>query len=224
MIGPCCRGYHVAMTDLNERIAQFEHMAREDPDNDMAHFSLGSAYFQAGRHAEAAKSLRRCLELNNEMSKAYQLAGEALIECGDEAAAAGLLTAGYEVAARKGDVMPKNAMGELLARIGREPPQLGADVEAEASQLKESGAFVCQRTGRKGTQLPDPPMRGALGQWIYENISAETWHEWVGQGTKVINELRLDFSREEDQHVYDTHMCEYLGIDDALYEQLTAKA
>ncbi len=212
------------MTDLNERIAQFEHMALEDPDNDMAHFSLGSAYLQAGRPADAARSLRRCIELNDEMSKAYELAGQALIESGDDAAAAGILTAGYEIAARKGDVMPKNAMAELLARIGREPPQLGADVEAQANQLKESGAFICQRTGRPGTQLPDPPMRGGLGQWIYENISAETWRDWIGQGTKVINELRLDFSREQDQQVFDSHMCEFLGIDDALHAQLTAKA
>ncbi len=211
------------MTDLNERIAQFEHMALEDPDNDMAHFSLGSAYLQAGRPADAERSLRRCLQLNDEMSKAYELAGQALIESGDDAAAAGILTAGYVVAARKGDVMPKNAMAELLARIGREPPQLGADVEAQANQLKESGAFICQRTGRPGTQLPEPPMRGGLGQWIYENISAETRRDWIGQGTKVINELRLDFSREEDQEVFDAQMCEYLGIDDTLYVQLTAK-
>ena len=51
-------------------------------------------------------------------------------------------------------------------------------------------------------------------EWIRDNISAETWHEWIGQGTKVINELRLDFSREEDQAVYDQHMYEFLGIDD----------
>ena len=224
MIGSCRERYHVAMTDLNERIAQFEHMALEDPDNDMAHFSLGSAYLQAERHADAARSLRRCIELNDEMSKAYELAGQALIESGDDAAAAGILTAGYEIAARKGDVMPKNAMAELLKRIGREPPQLGADIEAQANELKKSGAFICQRTGRPGTQLPDPPMRGGLGKWIYENISAETWHDWIGQGTKVINELRLDFSREQDQQVFDSHMCEYLGIDDALHAQLTAKA
>jgi thioredoxin-like negative regulator of GroEL len=42
------------MNSLDERIAQFEKMAVEDPDNDMAHFSLGSAYLQAGRHKEAA--------------------------------------------------------------------------------------------------------------------------------------------------------------------------
>ena len=212
------------MTDLNERIAQFEKMAREDPDNDMAHFSLGSAYLQAGRHGEAAASLRACIGINADMSKAYELAGQALIDAGDESAAGDLLCEGYEVAARKGDVMPKKAIAGMLATIGRELPSLGAEVEAEAEKLKASGAFICQRTGQAGTQLPEPPMRGAMGQWIYDNISAETWQMWIGQGTKVINEMRLDFSREQDQAVFDEQMCDYLGIDAALYEQLTTKA
>ncbi|MCA9296482.1 MAG: Fe(2+)-trafficking protein, partial [Phycisphaerales bacterium] len=68
------------------------------------------------------------------------------------------------------------------------------------------------------------PMRGPVGQWILDNISVETWSDWIGQGTKVINELRLDFSRDEDQVTYERHMCEYLGIDAALYEQLTGHA
>ena len=70
-----------------------------------------------------------------------------------------------------------------------------------AERLRASGTFVCLRTGRPGTKLDKPPFRGRLGQWIFENISAETWKDWIGQGTKVINELRLDFSRERDQEV-----------------------
>ena len=70
------------MSDLNQRIAQFENMANADPDNEMAHFSLGSAYTQAERHAEAAQSFERCIEINPDMSKAYQLAGEAMIKAG----------------------------------------------------------------------------------------------------------------------------------------------
>jgi Flp pilus assembly protein TadD len=56
-----------------ERIAQFEKMTAADPTNEMAHFSLGNAYLQAGRHAEAAKSLEKVIELSPGMSKAYQL-------------------------------------------------------------------------------------------------------------------------------------------------------
>lgn len=206
--------------DLDQRIAQFENMAAEDADNDMAHFSLGGAYLQAGRHAEAAASLQRCLKLNPEMSKAYQLAGEALIGSGQEDAAAELLLKGYEIASGKGDVMPRDAMAELLKKLGRELP---TTVIEPAPAAADGDGFICKASGRPGTQLPESPMRGALGQWIYENISAEMWKTWIGQGTKVINEMRLDFSREEDQQVFDVQMREFLGIDDALHEQLTSK-
>ncbi len=202
------------MTDLNERIARFEHMAAADPENDMAHFSLGNAYLQAARAADAAQSFERCIELNAEMSKAFQLCGQALIESGQKERAQNILLRGFEVAARKGDRMPREAMGALLKSIGIEPPKL--DTTANTSSAGEGGTFTCQRTGRAGRQLPAPPMRGNLGQWIYENISAQTWQDWIGQGTKVINELRLDFSRDQDQATYDQYMREYLGIDDAL--------
>jgi Fe-S cluster biosynthesis and repair protein YggX len=212
------------MSEIDERIARFEHMAQADPDNDMAHFSLGNAYLQAARFAEAAGCFQRCLELNAEMSKAYQLAGEAMIKAGWADQAVEILNQGYEVASGKGDLMPRNAIAELLTSIGRQPPAVSAEVEAQARQAAEGGSFICRRSGRAGTQLPDPPFRGPVGRWIHENISAETWRQWLGQGTKVINELRLDLSREADQNVYDQHMFEYLGIDEALHKQLTEKA
>jgi len=83
------------------------------------------------------------------------------------------------------------------------------------------GSFVCGRTGRPGNKLAKPPFKGPLGQWICENISAETWDQWIRQGTKVINELRLDLSRDEDAATYDRHMREYLGVDDELLAKLT---
>ena len=197
------------MSDIDTRIAQFQRMATEDPDNEMAHFSLGNALLKAGRHADAAPSYQRCIQLNPQMSKAYQLAGEALIESGRKQEAADVLSAGHEVAARNGDMMPRQAIEGLLEQIGVEPPEVTAEQPPAA--------------GGAGTHLPEPPMRGALGKWIHENITADTWQSWIGQGTKVINELRLDLSREEDQVVFDRQMCEFLGIDLALYEKLTQK-
>ena len=208
----------------DERIAQFENMAKADPDNEMAHFSLGNAYLQAGRAAEAAEALARCIELNPEMSKAYQLAGDAMIKAGWSDRAVLTLNQGYEVAAKRGDLMPKKAIEELLDSIGREPPTLSMDVAEQLREMQDSGAFTCSATGRAGTQLEEPPFRGPIGAWIHANISEQTWQEWIGQGTKVINELRLDFSREEDQATYDRHMYEFLGMDDALLEKLTAGA
>lgn len=207
---------------LNARIAQFEKMASADADNDMAHFSLGNAYLQAGRAAEAARCMERCVELNPDMSKAFQLGGKAMIDAGWADRAVAFLERGYVVASMKGDRLPQTGIAELLRSIGREPPKLSREVDEAAERLRASGTFVCRRTSRPGTKLARPPFRGRVGQWIFENISEETWKDWIGQGTKVINELRLDFSRDRDQEVYDTHMREFLGIDADVMREIEA--
>ena len=201
---------------LAQRIAQFENMAAADPDNDMAHFSLGSAYLKAGRAAEAAARFERVIELNADMSKAYQLAGECLIKAGWSERAVEVLNTGYVIAARRGEELPKQAIAELLEGIGRPIPELAAEVTEEAAQRASSGTFTCSRTGRDGTQLESAPFKGPVGEWIQANIAAETWREWIGQGTKVINELRLDLSRDEDSATYDKHMYEFLGVPEDL--------
>lgn len=205
--------------DTNERIAQFEHMCREDPENDMAHFSLGNAYAEAGRHAEAAAAFRRCYEVNPLMSKAYQLAGDNLIKSGQRDKAGPVLLEGYKIASERGDLLPKRAIGALLIQLGIEAPEV-----KEKAKSSAGGSFVCRRTGRPGSQLPRPPFRGPLGSWIAANISSETWEDWIRQGTKVINELRLDLSRDEDSDTYDKHMREYLGIDDEMLAKIRAGA
>jgi Fe-S cluster biosynthesis and repair protein YggX len=204
-----------------DRIAQFEKMASADPTNEMAHFSLGNAYLQTGRFAESATSFERCVAVNAEMSKAYQLGGEAMIKAGWEDKAVVFLEKGFHVAASKGDRLPQQAIAKLLESIGRHAPLLAEEAET-ADRLRDAGAFVCRRTGRPGTKLPSQPIRGPVGAWIGENISAETWRQWIGQGTKVINELRLDFTRDRDQEIYDQHMREYLGIDEEVLKEIAA--
>jgi len=204
--------------DLETRIAQFENMCREDPENDMAHFSLAGAYAQAGRPEDAAASYIRCIELNPDMSKAYQLAGEQLVEAGKSDSsrneeAIELLTTGFTSASQRGDRMPANAMKAMLEELGAPVPEVQTKQPTPA-ELAE-GDFICQRTGKRGHQLPKPPFKGPIGQWIYENISKQTWNDWIGQGTKVINELRLDLSQDKDAEAYDQHMYEYLGLDES---------
>ncbi|MBX3383357.1 MAG: Fe(2+)-trafficking protein [Phycisphaeraceae bacterium] len=209
------------MMDVAQRIAQFETMVRPeaDPNNDMAWFSLAQAYADAGRHADAATAFLRCTTLNPVMSKAYQLAGKALIESGQRDQAVSILTDGYKVATRRGEYLPQKGIKDLLESLGAPVP------EAEAAQvpIAPEGSFLCTRTGRPGNKMARPPFRGPVGAWIAEHISQETWDDWVRQGTKVINEMRLDLSRDEDSETYDRQMREYLGIDDALLEQIRSK-
>lgn len=230
------------MSDLDKRIAQFQNMAQADPDNEMAHFSLAQALVQAGRHAEAAESYIRCTELVPGMSKAYQMAAEALIKAGgasDRDRAAQLAVRGFTIAAERGDLLPKNALADLLKQLGRDLPEVvskgGSAAKKDGISLlggaAESGprpdpasfpvgTFIDHKTGRPGTKMPKPPFRGRLGTWIHENISQESFNAWIGQGTKVINELRLDLSREQDAEAYDENMREFLGIDGDLYAKI----
>jgi Fe-S cluster biosynthesis and repair protein YggX len=204
---------------INRRIAQFETMVRPeaDPDNDMAWFSLAGAYKDAHRLGDSARAYRRVLELNAGFSKAWQMLGQVLADDGKTSDAITALTDGYKAAAAKGDRMPMKAMGDLLTKLGAAVPE----VATKKSGLDAStGTFLCKKTGRNGHQLPKPPFKGAVGQWIYDNISAETWDDWIRQGTKVINELRLDLSRDEDSEKYDAYMREYVGIDDELLAHL----
>ncbi len=193
-------------------------MTQADPQNDMGWFSLGNAYRDAQRLEDAQQALARCLQLNPGMSRAYQLRAQCLMQLGQNDEAAAVLTQGYEVAARKGDVMPQRAMGSLLEKLGRPVPQ----VEVKDIQPLGENQMIDRKTGQPGTRLSGPPLRNALGQFIYENFSQETWREWIKMGTKVINELRLDFSNPASERLYDQHMMEWLGISEeelAQYEK-----
>ncbi|HHN77262.1 MAG TPA: hypothetical protein ENK11_01115, partial [Phycisphaerales bacterium] len=168
--------------DAAQQIEQFKALCEQDPSNDMAHFSLGGALTKAGRHTEAAEAYLKCIDVNPSFSKAYQLAGAALIEAGDEARAADVLEKGYTVAAEQGDLMPKKGIAELLEKIGRHAP---AEHPPAAAAGGGDGSFICRRTGRPGTKMARPPFRGAVGGWIQENISKETFDEWIALGTKI---------------------------------------
>lgn len=199
------------MTDemTQQRIAQWEKMTTEDPANAMGWFSLGNAYRDAEQHEQAARALRKAIELDAGLSRAYQLLGQILLKEGANDQAGEVLTKGYTIAAERGDVMPQRAMGSLLEKLGQPLPQ----VKSQTPQDELSGdQIVDRRTNRPGHRLPDPPMRGPVGKFIYDHYSAETWREWIGMGTKVINELRLDFGNVEHQKVYEQHMMEWLGF------------
>jgi Fe-S cluster biosynthesis and repair protein YggX len=213
----------IDMGAVERRIAQFETMVRPeaDPTNDMAWFSLGGAYSDAGRHTDAAKAYGQCVVINPGFSKAYQMQGKALIDAGDRAGAAAVLFEGYRVAAGKGDRMPQKAMGEMLTQLGTALPDVKKpEVNGGGGDVSPGATMMDRKTGRPGTRLARPPMRGALGAWIQNNITAETWDAWIRQGTKVINEMRLDLSKEADGEIYDRHMYEYLGIDDEMLAEL----
>ena len=195
------------------RIAQWKRMAEEAPD-DMSFFSLGEAYRAADRQAEAAEAYEQALEHNPGMSRALQHLGEAQLKLGREDEAKQTLTRGYTVAAGRGDVMPMRAMEQRLQRLGAPIPEVKSAAEKAAELAASSGGKMVldKRTGQPQPRLDGPPMRGPIGEFIAEHFGQVTWTQWIGQGTKVINELRLDFSNPEHQDVYEQHMLDWLGV------------
>lgn len=177
----------------------------------MGWLSLGTAYRDADRLTDAVEALRKAIELDEGLSRAYQLLGHVLIQLERNDEAAEVLTGGYTVAAKHGDVMPQKAMGSLLEKIDRPVPQVKSTAAVQTT-LDDADSLIDRRSGQPGRRLPDPPMRDPLGKFIYDHFSQDTWSEWIGMGTKVINELRLDFSNAEHQKVYDDQMMEWLGI------------
>jgi Fe-S cluster biosynthesis and repair protein YggX len=197
------------MADSASRIEQFKKMATDDPNNELGHFSLGRAYLDAGNATEAATSLQRCLAINPKLSKAYQLLATALLKLGQRDQAIEQLTAGVKMAHERGDVMPKNDMMRQLKEMGAPVPELKS---AEVEKPVGEGQVVCQRCGKVGRKLPSAPFSNAQGQEIFAKICADCWREWIGMGTKVINELRLPLNDPKAQKIFDQHMMEFLNL------------
>ncbi|MEM8872715.1 MAG: Fe(2+)-trafficking protein [Planctomycetota bacterium] len=198
-----------------QRIAQFRKMATDDPDNELGHFSLGRALMEVGEHAEAIESFDRALSINGQLSKAYQLKAESLLATDQKDAAVASLQTGAVTAAARGDVLPKKAMIEKLEELGADVPEEARTSSGPQVDVGEGEVFDI-RTGEVGRKLARPPFRNRLGAIIHEHISQESWQEWIGMGTKVINELRLPLSDPKAQEVFDQHMIEFLNLQDTL--------
>lgn len=61
--------------------------------------------------------------------------------------------------------------------------------------------IVCFKLKKEAEGLDALPYPGALGQKIFEQISAEAWKMWLAHQTKLINEYRLNL-REPSARVF----------------------
>ena len=120
------------------------------------------------------------------------------------------LTRGYRVAHEKGDLMPRNDMAASLKELGAPVPEI--KVEELSPEDLSGGKLKCRRCGRIAPKMPERPFSGELGDQIHESVCGPCFREWIGQGTKVINELRLNLTEKPAQDVYDQHMKEFLNI------------
>ena len=193
----------------NSRIEQFRKMTEADPSNELGHFSLGRELLAAGEHEAAVRSFEKCLELNPNISKAYQLEAQALLKLQRKGEAIAKLTAGVQRADERGEMMPRNEMAAMLKELGAPVPQFKS---GSADRPLGEGEVQCARCNRIARKLPKPPFSNAQGREIFEKVCADCWREWIPMGTKVINELRLPLNDPQAQKIYDQHMMEFLNL------------
>jgi Fe-S cluster biosynthesis and repair protein YggX len=198
------------MSESNPRIEQFRKMANDDPSNPMGHFSLGRELLAAEEPAEAIAPLKRVLELDPNISKVYQMLATAQLKLQKAGEAAETLQQGVRVAHGRGDMMPKNEMIKMLLELGASVPELQSQAPTQAVG---EGQVVCSRCGQVKPKMAHPPFSNAQGKQIQEKVCVDCWREWIGMGTKVINELRLPLADPQAQKVFDQHMKEFLNLE-----------
>ena len=57
----------------------------------------------------------------------------------------------------------------------------------------------CAKLGREAEGLDRPPLKGELGQKIFDNVSKEAWRMWVEHMKMLMNEYRLNLGNPEAQ-------------------------
>ena len=115
------------------------------------------------------------------------------------------------IANERGDMMPKNAMIAKLQELGAPLPDIGAGPRT-AEQPVGEGEVLCSRCGKVKPRMANPPFSSAQGKMIHEKVCGDCWREWIGMGTKVINEMRLPLADPQAQKIFDQHMYEFLNL------------
>ena len=61
----------------------------------------------------------------------------------------------------------------------------------------------CRKYQQEMDGLDLPPMPGAKGQDILNNVSRQAWQEWMAHQTMLINEKRLSLMNPDDRQYLD---------------------
>jgi Fe-S cluster biosynthesis and repair protein YggX len=59
----------------------------------------------------------------------------------------------------------------------------------------------CAKLGETLPGLPYKPFNDALGQRIYDTVSAQGWALWIEHSKKIVNEYRLDLTQKKAHEV-----------------------
>jgi Fe-S cluster biosynthesis and repair protein YggX len=57
--------------------------------------------------------------------------------------------------------------------------------------------------------LDKPPMKGELGQKVFETVSKQAWKTWLEHSKMIVNEYRLDLVSPQGQKIWMDQMEKY---------------
>lgn len=60
---------------------------------------------------------------------------------------------------------------------------------------------MCSKLHAELPGLSYKPFADALGQRIFESVSAEAWRQWIEHSKKLVNEYRLDLTQKKSHEV-----------------------
>src|SRR5262249_28662471 len=92
------------------RIADFQKLGADDPENELGHYRLGQLLAADGQTAEAVKSFERALKISADFPQGYRYLGECLIKLDQKDRAVEVLTKGWQVALDRGEEYPRDAI------------------------------------------------------------------------------------------------------------------
>lgn len=67
----------------------------------------------------------------------------------------------------------------------------------------------CVKFGKPMEGLPKPPLKGEVGEKIFNQVSKEAWRMWLEHSKMLINEYRLDLMSESGQRLWMDELDKY---------------
>ncbi len=102
---------------MNEAVARQRRMVEQNPENELARFSLGKALFDEGDYAGAKEQLNVALAGRPDWMAVQILLARCELELGDKEAARPALERAQELARKQGHVGPLAQVEELLKQL-----------------------------------------------------------------------------------------------------------
>jgi Fe-S cluster biosynthesis and repair protein YggX len=99
------------------------------------------------------------------------------------------------------------SLGLLVRRLARLDGLAGLDYEGRDTGRTGARATMarmvqCVKLGREAEGLEKPPIKGELGQKVFDSVSKEAWRMWLEHSKMMINEFRLDLMSESGQRIW----------------------